>query len=237
MTVKNTVKNTFFMSHLFLPLIIYIVAIFMIYQLQWDYSLSLYFYDMQNGAWLLKDNFYTEVIIHHYGKYLAIAGYLLLTFLYIISFFKRCPIRLAQAYHKGLEYLVISTIVATLSITLLKSLTQIDCPWSISGLGGDIAYYDWLNRLFVADNGGKCFPSGHASAAYAFFSLYFFAYHYFPKQAWKVLLVVASAGLIFGFSQQLRGAHFISHDVTTVFICWMINLFFYRYFLAKEPTI
>ena len=39
---------------------------------------------------------------------------------------------------------------------------------------------------------------------------------------WGLLGLVTglSAGLLFGISQQLRGAHFVSHDIWTLGICW-----------------
>ena len=37
---------------------------------------------------------------------------------------------------------------------------------------------------------------------------------------WLGLVTGLSAGLLFGISQQLRGAHFVSHDIWTLGICW-----------------
>jgi membrane-associated PAP2 superfamily phosphatase len=32
---------------------------------------------------------------------------------------------------------------------------------------------------------------------------------------------------VFGIGQQLRGAHFLSHDVATALICWLLSLGLY----------
>lgn len=224
----------FLMTHFWLPLFAYVFAITLIYSLQWDYKLANYFYVVQGEAWNLKNHFFTETLIHRFGKYLSISIYLIIVFLYLLTFCKKCPMNIGLPYKQGLKYLVVSTLLATLSISILKSMTQIDCPWSISGLGGAVSYQPWLKLLFVPHDGGKCFPSGHASAAYAFFSVYFFCRYYFPKQAMKVLLLVFIVGLVFGFAQQLRGAHFLSHDLTTILVCWLINLLFYRLILANK---
>jgi membrane-associated PAP2 superfamily phosphatase len=37
-------------------------------------------------------------------------------------------------------------------------------------------------------------------------------------------------GLLFGFSQQLRGAHFLSHDLWTLAICWGTALGLFLWF-------
>lgn len=232
--MKTTIKKTdhFFYSHLIFPVIIYSIIISVIYFLKLDYQLSFFLFDLSGGAWSLKDHFFTETLIHVYGKYLSIVFYLAIIVVLLLSY-KNEKIK---SYKKGLIYLVISTLLATLLISFLKSITRIDCPWSMSGLGGEQEYEHWIVLLFKVHDGGKCFPAGHASAAYAFFSLYFFARFYFLKYASLVFLVVLTAGIIFGFSQQLRGAHFLSHDVTTAFLCWLINLTFYYFLLGKAKT-
>jgi len=214
---------------------------FIVYIMNWDFVFSQYLYRMEGTSWLLKDSFLIEIIIHHGGKYLSISIYLLLVLLYVLCQLKKIqlPIRIKNrlsqlfVYQRGLAYLALSTLLAALMVSLLKAITQIDCPWSIAGLGGEEVYQPWLNIIFIRHHGGHCFPAGHASAAYAFFSLYFFSYHFFPKQSVRILLIVLCWGIIFGFAQQLRGAHFISHDISSAFICWLINLFCYRLMLMK----
>ncbi len=46
------------------------------------------------------------------------------------------------------------------------------------------------------------------------------------------------AGLIFGISQQLRGAHFLSHDLWSLTICWLVALgFFYLFFVSPAVRV
>jgi membrane-associated PAP2 superfamily phosphatase len=40
-------------------------------------------------------------------------------------------------------------------------------------------------------------------------------------------------GGVFGLAQQLRGAHFLSHDVWTLMICWLIALALYLPMLGR----
>lgn len=72
-----------------------------------------------------------------------------------------------------------------------------------------------------------CFPAGHASAGYAWLCLYYFALLWRPSWRWAGLWIGLGAGLVFGISQQLRGAHFLSHDVATALICWLLSLGLY----------
>jgi membrane-associated PAP2 superfamily phosphatase len=41
------------------------------------------------------------------------------------------------------------------------------------------------------------------------------------------LIVGVAAGLLFGIAQQSRGAHFVSHDVWSAFLVWIISLTVY----------
>ncbi len=222
--------------YLFWPLVLYVLLIVLIYLLKVDFGLSHYLYQLEGNDWSLKDHFFLETIVHKFGKYAAISFYLMIVSSYLLTFFKFSISDKLQPYRQGLLYLVVSTLTATLSVSFLKSITHIDCPWSISGLGGEVSYKPWLDILFTEHEGGKCFPAGHASAAYAFFSLFFFSKIYFSRYSLWLLLVVLSVGMLFGFSQQLRGAHFISHDLTTLIICWLLNLYFFYLFFIRKPN-
>ena len=37
-------------------------------------------------------------------------------------------------------------------------------------------------------------------------------------------VLLAGAGLVFGSGQQLRGAHFLSHDLWSLAVCWFLAL-------------
>jgi membrane-associated PAP2 superfamily phosphatase len=39
-------------------------------------------------------------------------------------------------------------------------------------------------------------------------------------------------GVIFGLAQQARGAHFLSHDLVSLGICWLCAAFWCRLFYA-----
>ena len=111
----------------------------------------------------------------------------------------------------------------------------------MSGFGGNQAYQSWWQSLWAPLEGaGHCFPAAHASSAYMFFGLYFFSRHYWPRQSSRILITVIVAGIVFGFAQQLRGAHFISHDLNSAIICWLVTYFLWQgwqRFVFKEHLI
>ena len=82
----------------------------------------------------------------------------------------------------------------------------------------------------------SCFPAGHASAGYAWVALYFFFLARRPAWRWRGLAIGLIAGAVFGIAQQLRGAHFFSHDLWTLMICWSTALLLYVGMLAPRRT-
>ena len=112
--------------------------------------------------------------------------------------------------------------LALLVIDLMKLASTSSCPWDLAEFGGVAAYVPhWAWGM--ADGGsGHCFPAGHASAGYVFVAGFFAWRQVAPAIARRWLAGALLAGSLFGLSQQLRGAHFVSHTLWTAWICWAI---------------
>ena len=119
-------------------------------------------------------------------------------------------------------HLALATLLTILAIWLLKNRSLTSCPWDLKEFGGMASHVShW--RWGVPDGGvGKCFPAGHASAAFAFLSGYFWLRERTPRAArvWLVLALVA--GMTIGLSQQIRGAHHMSHSLWTAWLSWVM---------------
>jgi membrane-associated PAP2 superfamily phosphatase len=109
-----------------------------------------------------------------------------------------------------------------------------DCPWDLLRYGGDRAYFGWYSSRPASMPDASCFPAGHAGAGYAWVALYFFFLARRPGWRWRGLAIGLGAGAIFGAAQQLRGAHFLSHDLWTLMICWSMALLLYVGMLAPR---
>lgn len=119
---------------------------------------------------------------------------------------------------------LLSTVLSLLLISALKQWSLTSCPWDLAEFGGGARHVPhWA--LGVADGGpGRCFPSGHASAAFAYFSGHFVLRRHRPRIARRWLLGVVAFGLLFGLAQALRGAHYPSHTLWSAWLCWTLSL-------------
>jgi membrane-associated PAP2 superfamily phosphatase len=120
--------------------------------------------------------------------------------------------------------LVLSIVLAALTVTAVKRLTTTSCPWDLVEFGGTANYVShWL--WGVSDRGpGHCFPAGHASAALGFAAGWFVLRRSAPRLAPGWLVAALVGGAVLGLAQQLRGAHYMSHTLWSAWICWSVGL-------------
>ena len=114
------------------------------------------------------------------------------------------------------------TFVCLLAVPAIKQISLSSCPWDLQEFGG-VARYVSHWQWGVADGGkGHCFPSGHAIAAFAFFSGWFMLRGHHPTAARWWLGGVLVLGALFGLAQLARGAHYPSHTLWSAWLCWVI---------------
>jgi len=120
--------------------------------------------------------------------------------------------------------LVFSIALAMLTITAVKRLASTSCPWDLAEFGGVASYVShWAWGVF--DGGpGHCFPAGHASAGFGFVAPWFVLRRTAPRLALPWTIAALAAGSLLGLTQQMRGAHFMSHTLWTAWICWAVGL-------------
>lgn len=129
----------------------------------------------------------------------------------------RCCASLARSQR---AWWLCTVVLSMLLVTALKRLSLTSCPWSLADFGGSarwVSHWAWG----VADGGGgRCFPSGHASAAFAHLAAWFALRERHARAAHAALVLTVVLGSIFGWGQMVRGAHFASHTLWTAWICW-----------------
>lgn len=140
---------------------------------------------------------------------------------------------------RELLWAIVTTLLCALLVSAIKRFSHTSCPWDMEWFGGTIRYVSHWSR--ESDGGpGNCFPAGHASSAFAFVPYYFlFAFASRPtnnKRATTWLIGVCTLGMLLGFVQQLRGAHFTSHTLWTAWLCWSVAYISWLLFVHTLKT-
>ena len=160
------------------------------------------------------------------------AGFLFLGALFCMWWWPLGALRLLSARQRGLLFLAVFT--GALVISLLKAGNKISCPWDLDLYGGPghlLSRWQWV----VSDGGGgRCFPAGHPSGAFAFFAIGVFLWPLEPRQARLWLLAAGVLGCFWSAVQVWRGAHFVSHALWTGWICFTWAVLIWHAMQAHE---
>ena len=224
-------SSFFWRRHLLGPLLAYAGAMTLVLALDLDRRLADVIYAAEGGHWALRNHFITADVLHIYAQRFSIllgvitlaAGGLSLC---------RTPLR---AYRRGLGYVIIAMLTALLFVSWCKHTLPIPCPSNVARWGGEWSWRGGLNWQGAAFDDGGCFPAGHAAGGYSLLAWYFFA-RYYRLARWPLYLLPGlGLGLVYGAAQQLRGAHLLAHDLTSVALCWFFALFWYG-LLMRTPS-
>jgi membrane-associated PAP2 superfamily phosphatase len=128
----------------------------------------------------------------------------------------------------GLRVLALSAILVPTCISVLKHFSDSHCPWDLQRYGGREPYVRLLEMLPAGVSPGQCLPGGHASSALWLVALAVFWLPHRPRMAAAVGGLTLAFGLAVGWMQQLRGAHFLTHTLWSMWIAVVIVGVLYR---------
>ncbi|MCH1929456.1 phosphatase PAP2 family protein [Shewanella sp. A25] len=206
------------------------VVIFVMEMTQADMRWATTLFHWQGGidSWPLRGHWLTQSIFHTSGRNLVVLLALLVLLGVGLSF--RNP--WLRPYRRGLSYLFTSVLASVLLVRIGKDITHMACPWDVVEFGGRMLHYSLFVKLPEGTAYGQCFPGGHSSGGYAWVALFYFFKEYQPRYAKAGLIFGLVLGAVFGFAQELRGAHFLSHDLWSLAIAWTsASLLYYGFFL------
>lgn len=126
-----------------------------------------------------------------------------------------------------LAVLVIATVPALAGLG--KKYTNVFCPSEVRRYGGDVAYAKLCEPFPEGDRPdrkGGCFPAGHASGGFALMGLLALR----ASRRWRngAILLGLGLGWWMGLYQTLKGAHYLSHTLTTMLVAWLVVLLWRR---------
>ena len=227
---KRTLRRARILRLAVLPLCLILAAVLLEYSgadLWWE---SL-FHD--GGAWPWRDHWLFERVIHEGGRQLNIC----VGVLWLAAFLGASLRPSFKKFRKPLLFFLAATAAGPVIVGSLKAVTHIYSPWDITPFSGSLPYIRLLDPFPPGLPAGQAFPAGHASGGYAFVSLYFLMDIQKPARKrlkWLGLAVGLILGGVYGIGQQVRGAHFPSHDLFSLAICWYSSLFMYALFYPKQ---
>ena len=189
-----------------------------------DLAIERWFGSAHGFAW--RDSFFTSAILHDGARWVGLLVFMAL----IVNVWRPLPglggenaMPLRQRW-----WWLLVTLLCLLLIPLLKRSSLSSCPWDLQEFGG-MAHYVGHWRWGIADGGpGRCFPSGHASTAFAFIGGYFVLREQHARVAANFLVIACVVGALLGMAQMVRGAHYVSHTLWTAWICWSSALLLYH---------
>jgi membrane-associated PAP2 superfamily phosphatase len=224
-------RVSFIKNHFILPLIVLAVLALCLEFTQLDVWLASHFYNAELRLWPYRDNWLTQTVLHKGGRYCVYAIGVGVLLFWLASWRSKSTL---YGYRRFVTFFLLSSLSGPLIITYLKSHTHIYCPWDLTIFGGSkphIRLFDSVdNNLSI----GHCFPSGHSGLGFTFVSLYFFFLMVKPEYKVYGLSAGLVTGFIFGINQEIRGAHFFSHDVFALAVCWFSSLLLFMIFFRKQ---
>jgi membrane-associated PAP2 superfamily phosphatase len=223
--------DKFFVVHFIIPFLLFAVVFAALEFFRVDLWITGHFYNASLHQWPYKENWLIEDVLHIGGRNLT---YLLATVIMLCWLISFRPDSILYPYRRPLLFLLISGISGPLVIALLKSYTHVDCPWSLALFDGDKPYIRLFDYAGSQLKAGHCFPAAHAGSGFTFLSLYFFLLLVKPDYKSYGLYFGLTLGTLYGIAQQVRGAHFLSHDVFALAVCWFSSLVLFMLFFRRQ---
>ena len=233
-------QRSFWLPHIVLPVIVGLLLAFIYPQTSLDAWLIQPFYDAHALVFPLKNDSFLESVMHKGLRNLMIVVSLMMLGFWIfglkiwgVVFKSLNGSHWSKVYHRQFLWIFIAMVISTSAISVLKRLSMHSCPWDLLPYGGNQPWIPLFGNLPAAAEMGHCFPGGHASGGFALIAIYFGFRDSLPKLANAGLILGLLFGFAMGWGQMMRGAHFMSHNLWTAWVVWMILLVQYLVWSPK----
>ena len=208
----------------FIPTGLFAVGFGIFYSAQLDFVLASAIFELEGGQWRLTNHWLFSEVLHSGSRLL---NNIILANLLGFWLYQQLSGKTHSERTIALTKLVVSLLLSFSVVALLKRLLPAECPWDLQQFGGDLPFIGVSAQTPADMHPTQCFPAGHASVGYAWVALYFYFLPVNAKKARIGLTTGLLLGLLLGVTQQLRGAHFFSHDLTTLWLCWVVSSLVY----------
>jgi len=225
----------FWRLHLWWPLLAFSLAFGVLEVFSLDRVIAReWYYNVSTGQWLGSGTgkWWARGLLHTGGRWVVRGIAACALVLWAMSF----ATERLRSWRWSAGFVLLSMLAATLIIGGLKAVTNVDCPWDLAGFGGDSPYVALFADRPDALAHAQCFPGAHASSGFALMCFYFVFRERARRIARWMLWGGLAVGLAFSIGQEARGAHFLSHDLTSAAIVWFVQLGLYAWFRRAGRT-
>lgn len=174
-----------------------------------DMAITRLWFDPLTQQFPWKDNHWLDLINHRLLKQAVIGG--------------GCVLMLAGVVRRQPRWVLVAVMMGTgpLVVGVLKATSAHSCPWDLVEFGGKAVSYPLFGAVPLNSGPGRCFPGGHASSGFSALALFFLFYPQRARLAWACWWAALAVGMVMGFGQIMRGAHFLSHNLWAAWWVWL----------------
>ena len=181
-----------------------------------DVSLLEPYFDRTINDFPLSGDWFYGSVVHTGGKFLVITSAVVFLILAIVAAMKRKP----RAEWGRLLFPVVCLGLTVLIAGVWKHRGHQGVPSDLVQFGGTrVSLEDRTPVIFGFHLGS---PAAHAGGGFAWMSLYFVAVSMRRARPWLWILPGLLLGLLFAWTQHVRGAHVPSHNLWSIAIAWGI---------------
>lgn len=186
-----------------------------------DLIIEDYYFNPQLQTFVWKNNWFAKEVMHTYVKDIMI-----LIAIGCISFVVMdavCTFKFVNAWSRvRLRFVAVAAMLIPAFISGLKQLSDMHCPWDMQRYGGTAPYFNLFDMVPTNLQAGHCFPAGHASTGLWLAAFCVFWLPHRPRIANRIFISGLGAGFALGWVQQMRGAHFLTHTLWSLWIASII---------------
>lgn len=193
-----------------------------------DFWISSHFYDAVSRSFPWQNVWFLETVVHKWVKYALVA----LAFGLGVQAW-----RTRGQERRFYLFLVAGMLLAPTVVSVLKSFSDRPCPWDTLEYGGSLPHLPLWQSLPAGMKPGHCFPGGHASGGFGLLVFWFWGLQHSPRRAALLWAGALLLGMLMGWSQVVRGAHFLSHNLWSAWVCWAVIILLHALcYGRKKPS-
>ena len=187
---------------------------------RWDLQLATPYYDAVNQTFPWRYAWISKYFIHRYLKYSLLLGGVSVWVVAAWMSLRPRTNGFFATHRRRWWFVAWCFVVVPVVIAILRRLSPMHCPWEVTDFGGYAPYFDLWSAAPAGIRAGHCFPAAFvASGSW----LLGFALLWYPEhkvRSASVGLLALALAFALGWVQQMRGAHFLSHTLWSLWVSW-----------------